>query len=264
LLGALAFNADRRQGDVRLFEVGHVFPPPDPDRVVRALSRTGSTVIDEHEVLGLALAGEGDDAASAAAAWHVLADAFGIEEVELLAPGQSEDPGLASIPPGLHPTRSARLVLPGIDEARRRTVGVVGEVDPNVVEDFGLDGERRRVGWLEVDLEGLLLHAPRRSVLMTPVSRFPSSDIDLAFVVDEAVPSAALQKTLRLTGGDLLESVALFDVYRGDGVPGSTRSLAYRLRLCASDRTLTDQEVAEARARCIAAVEQAHGARLRS
>ena len=105
---------------------------------------------------------------------------------------------------------------------------------------------------------------PRRSVLMAPVSRFPSSDIDLAFVVDESVPAAAIEKTLRLTGGDLLEALSLFDVYRGAGVPGDTRSLAYRLRLCASDRTLTDQEVAEVRARCIAAVEQAHGAHLRS
>jgi phenylalanyl-tRNA synthetase beta chain len=264
LLGALAFNADRRQGELRLFEVGHVFPPPDPDRVTRALSRSGTTVIDEHEVLAVALAGERDDASSAAAAWQVLADAFGIEEVELVAPGHGEGPELGSVPPGLHPTRSARLVLPGSDGAGRRTVGVVGEVDPGVVEDFGLDAGRRRVGWLEVDLEGLLLHAPRRSVLMAPVSRFPSSDIDLAFVVDESVPAAAIEKTLRLTGGDLLEALSLFDVYRGDGVPGDTRSLAYRLRLCASDRTLTDQEVAEVRARCIAAVEQAHGAHLRS
>ena len=78
-----------------------------------------------------------------------------------------------------------------------------------------------------------------------------------------AGPAASVEKTLRQEGGGLLESVALFDVYRGPGAPEGTRSLAYRLRLCAPDRTLTDQEVAEVRARCIAAVEQAHRARLR-
>jgi len=264
MLRALAFNADRRQGELRLFEVGHVFPPPDAERVARALARSGGTVIDEREVLGSALAADGDDASSAARAWQVLADAFGIEGVELVAPGSVPGSELAPVLGGLHPTRCARIVLAGGDRSRDRPVGVVGEVDPAVLDDFGLDAARRRVGWLEVDLEVLLVHAPRRSSLMSSVSRFPSSDVDLAFVVDEAVPAAVLETTLRVAAGELLESLALFDVYRGTAVPEGTRSLAYRLRLCASDRTLTDQEVAEVRARCIAAAEQAHGASLRA
>ena len=262
MLGALAFNADRRQGEVRLFEVGHVFPPPDPERVAGALARSGTTVIAERDVLAVALAGEGDDARSAAAAWQVLADAYGIVDVELVVPAAGAGSEPASVPAGLHPTRCARLVVSGDGSGDALVLGVVGEVDPAVLDGFGLD-PKRRVGWLEVDLEALLNDAPRRSVLMRPVSRFPSSDVDLAFVVDEAVPAAAVEKTVRRAGGELLESLALFDVYRGAGVPDGTRSLAYRLRMCASDRTLTDQEVAEVRARCIAAVEQAHGARLR-
>ena len=264
MLRALAFNADRRQGDVRLFEVGHVFPPPGPDRVARALARTGDTVIAEREVLALALAGEGDDARSAAMAWQVMADAFGIEGVELVVPGAGAEPD--AVLPGMHPTRSGRLVVSaGNGETRSAVaIAVVGEVDPGVLTDFGIDAERRRVGWLEVDLEALLLHARRRSLLSVPVSKFPSSDVDLAFVVDDSVPAAAVEKTLREAGGELLESLALFDVYRGVGVPERARSLAYHLRLCAMDRTLNDEEVAAVRARCIAAVEQAHGARLRS
>ncbi len=263
MLGAVAFNADRRQAEVRLFEVGHVFPPPDAGRVARALARSGSTVIDEREVLGVVLARETDDARSAAAAWRFLADAFGIEAVELIAPAPGAGPGLDSVPPGLHPTRSARLVLRAGEDATPRAFGVVGEVDPEVLEGFGIDAERRRVGWLEVDLEGLLVDAPRRASLMVRVSRFPSSDVDLAFVVDDAVPAAAVEHTLRRAGGALLESLTPFDVYRGVGVDAGARSLAYRLRLCAADRTLTDEEVAEVRGRCITAVEQAHGASLR-
>ena len=95
------------------------------------------------------------------------------------------------------------------------------------------------------------------------VSRFPSSDIDLAFVVPESVPAGSVLTALRRAGGDLLESVNLFDVYRGDSVPEGTRSLAYHLRFCALDRTLTDDEVGVERARCIEAVESAFGATLR-
>jgi phenylalanyl-tRNA synthetase beta chain len=61
----------------------------------------------------------------------------------------------------------------------------------------------------------------------------------------------------------LLDDVRLFDVYRGPGLEEGRRGLAYRLRFCALDRTLTDDEVAGARRRCIEAVESAHPARLR-
>jgi phenylalanyl-tRNA synthetase beta chain len=262
MLRALAFNADRRHGDVRLFEVGHVFPPPGPGRVARAVARTGDTVIAEHDVLGIAFARDGDDARSAAAAWHVLVDALRIDGDEVAL--RAADAGPGPVPAGMHPTRAARVEIAGADGGTGRAIGVVGEVDPGVLEAFGIDAERRRVGWIEVDLEALLTDAPRRSQLMALVSRFPSSDVDLAFVTDDAVPAADVEETMRRAAAPLLESLALFDVYRGAGVPDAARSLAYHLRLCAPDHTMTDEEVAEVRARCIAAVEQAHGARLRS
>jgi phenylalanyl-tRNA synthetase beta chain len=141
-------------------------------------------------------------------------------------------------------------------------VGAVGEVDPAVSADFGLSG---RVGWLEVDLGLLGDHAlvPRRSEEATPVSRYPSSDIDLAFVVDDAVPASQVAEVLVGAGGELLESVQLFDVFRGESLGASHRSLAYRLRFCALDRTLTDAEVGELRLACIAAAEREVGAVLR-
>jgi phenylalanyl-tRNA synthetase beta chain len=132
-----------------------------------------------------------------------------------------------------------------------------------VVDAFGLDASRRRVAWLAVDLELLLMKAPRRSAVVAPVSRFPSSDHDLDFVVDDAVPAAAVRRTLQRAGGDLLESVVLSDVYREPGARGGFRSLTFRLRFCARDHTLDEPELAEARRRCISAVEEEHGGRLR-
>ena len=140
-------------------------------------------------------------------------------------------------------------------------LGVVGEVDPETLGAYEL--AHARAGWLELDLSKLAA-APRRPLVARPVSRFPSSDVDLAFVVADSVPAAAIAAALRRAAGELCESVELFDVYRGAGVSEGSRSLAYRLRLCAQDRTLTDGEIAELRAQCIRAVESQFGATLRS
>ena len=145
MLRALAFNADRRQGDTRLFEVGHVFPPPGDERVAQALTRSGLSVVDEREVLAVALAGEGDDARTAAAVWHVLADALRLEGVEFVVPSPSGADGAPSVPPGMHPTRSAHVVSSGGAGTAPRPMAVVGEVDPGVLEDYG--STRRDAGW---------------------------------------------------------------------------------------------------------------------
>jgi phenylalanyl-tRNA synthetase beta chain len=270
LLGALAYNASRRQPDVRLFEVGVVFSHPGAGlaRIVERSGAGGSERAElpgEREVLSAVFALDDDDARSAVAAWHVLADALHLDGVRLVPPGDGVPPL-----PGLHPTRSAHLMARAgsIDEV---TIGAVGEVDPAVASRFGLtrtsgDGTTaRRVGWLEVDL-GVLLdeeRVPRRNTAGGAVSRFPSSDIDLAFVVEDRHPADAVAEALRAAGGDLLESAHLFDVYRGTGIDGGSRSLAYRLRFCADDRTLTDEEVGTLRTTCIDSVAKEFGAILR-
>ena len=147
-------------------------------------------------------------------------------------------------------------------------IGAVGELHPSLVSRFGLlntDGRPRRLGWIDLDI-GILLdrrRVPRRSEEALPVTRFPSSDIDLAFVVEDTVPAGSVERTLRRAGGDLLESVVLFDVYRGPSVDEGSRSLAFRLRFSALDRTLTDEEMGQLRQACIDAVAAAHRARLR-
>jgi phenylalanyl-tRNA synthetase beta chain len=164
MLKALAFNTDRRQGDVRLFEVGHVFPPPKAERVARAFGHRGETVIDEREMVAVAFAGQGDDARTASGAWLALVDALGIVDVDVVQSHDavpSDDPAHSGdgvgVPGGLHPTRAGRLVARSSTPNRTGTViGVLGEVDPAVLSAFGLDPERQRVGWLEVDLELLL------------------------------------------------------------------------------------------------------------
>jgi phenylalanyl-tRNA synthetase beta chain len=139
-----------------------------------------------------------------------------------------------------------------------RPIGAIGEVDPQVLAAHDIEG---RVGWLEVNL-GDLLASPRRPPIYRPVSRFPSADIDLAFVVDEPVPAADVERTLARAAGDLLERIELFDVFRGPQLEGA-RSLAWRLRFSALDHTLGEEELTDLRRRCIDAVTSAHPARLR-
>ena len=207
---------------------------------------------------GLLLAGPDDDATTASLAWKVICDAMGIENVDVVP--QSETNHRLG---GLHPTRAARLVV-SAGPAQGSAIGELGEIDPEVLSSFGVDSSRGRVGWVLVDFGRLFEDAPRRSIEVKPVSRYPSADIDLAFVVPDAVPAATVERTLRASAGALLERVWLFDVFRGPGMATGERSLAYRLRFCAQDRTLTDEEVASLRAKCISGVEKLNGARIRA
>ncbi|HUQ38572.1 MAG TPA: phenylalanine--tRNA ligase subunit beta [Acidimicrobiales bacterium] len=231
LLRAVAFNVRHRQNDINLFELGHVFRVPAPD----------AALPDEREHLALALAGS--EAADAVGMWTTLADALRLAPVVMDG---------TTTTPGLHPGRTVRVLAGGVE------LGVVGEVDPAVLAAHDIPG---RVAWAELDLERVLA-APRRPLEMRPVSRFPSSDIDLAFLLDDTVAAGRLEDALRTAAGDLLVDLRLFDVYRGEGVGPGSRSLAFHLRFQATDRTLTDVEVGEVRAACITAA-TALGARLR-
>ena len=231
-LGAVAYNQRHFNGDVRLFEIGHVYlPAPE-----------GQLLPDEREFLAVALSGT--DAPAAVAVLDLLAEALALPAVETRA----------AVLPGMHPTRSAEVVVAG------RARGAVGEVDPEVLEACGVAG---RVAWLQLDLQQVL-EGPRTRRRYRPVSKYPPSDVDLAFVVPDGVAAVQVERALRASAGSLLASVELFDSYRGSGVPEGSRSLAYRLRFQAPDRTLTDAEVAEVRQRCIDETSRRTGAALRS
>jgi len=149
------------------------------------------------------------------------------------------------VPSGYHPTRSATLAR------GKHIVGYVGEIDRQVLAKYGIED---RVACLEVDASVLLGESPKVPTAK-PVSRFPSSDFDLAFAAPTMVTAAAVQRAVKQAAGALGEDVVLFDVFR-KAATDESRSLAYRVRLRAADRTLTDAEVASTRAACIAAAEK--------
>ncbi len=220
LLKAIAFNESHRRAGVSLFELGHAYPPGDGELPA------------EYEELAVALAGR--DATAAMAVWREVADAMGFgARVDQSKP-----------PPGLHPTRSATLSL------GRDSIGVVGEVHPDVLDAYGIE---ERVAVLELNLS-ILLTVDEKVAVWKPTSRFPSSDLDLAFATPDSVIAEKVEKAIKQAAGSLLVDLALFDVYRGAGVPEGSRSLAYRLRFQALDRTLGDTELTELRNKIIAGV----------
>ena len=249
-LAAVAYNQRHFNGDVRLFEIGHVYLPgeregqlPPSEREFGSDADSGGVALpDEREFLGVALSGE--EAPAAVAVLDLLAEALALPAVELRE----------ASPPGLHPTRSAAVAVAG------RPRGVVGEVDPGVLEVCGVAG---RVAWLQLDLSGVL-NGPRTRRRYRPVSKYPPSEIDLAFAVPEEVAAVQVERALRASAGALLARIELFDVYRGAGVADGSRGLAYRLRFQAPDRTLTDADVAEIRRRCIDETSRRTRATLRS
>jgi phenylalanyl-tRNA synthetase beta chain len=123
-------------------------------------------------------------------------------------------------------------------------------------------GVSERVAILELNLDELLAR-PEKPAVWKPVSRHPSSDLDLAFVLDDGVPAERLEKAIRQGAGALLVELELFDVFRSEQLGDGRRSLAYRLRLQAPDRNLTDADIAEVRRGAVAAAAKL-GADLRS
>jgi phenylalanyl-tRNA synthetase beta chain len=252
LLKAVAFNAGQGLPDVGLFEIGHVFLPPP----------AGQTLPDEREHLAIALSGTAIrlphepnrpvDGHDAVGRLEVVAEALALADWSL-------EPAEA---PGFTGGRAARVVVDG------QTVGVVGEIDPAVRARLGLTTAGTRgaadlpVAALEVDLSRLLAAGRKERRAVTP-SRYPASNIDLAFVVEESVPAGAVRRTLREAAGDRLEDGRVFDVFRSEALGANKKSLAFGLRFRAPDRTLTDEEVGKLRQRCIDAMAKEHGASLR-
>jgi phenylalanyl-tRNA synthetase beta chain len=239
LLKAVARNEAHRTGAVRLYELGRVYHPSDdvlPDEF-DLVAGIGSG----HGVGGRSA---GDTAAEAAVAQvHRLAAELGLSGLTVAN---------AEIP-GLHPTRAAEVVFRG------RVLGSVGEIDPRVLEAYEVAG---RASWFELRVEPILAAidtVPR----YRPISLYPSSDIDLAFVTPADVAATDVARTIRKAGDGLIRSVRLFDVFRSAQLGEGRRSLAFQVRFQADDRTLTDGELSAARQRCIEAVETAHGATLR-
>lgn len=293
-----AYNHARRIADARFFEIGHVFsaefaevfagqggaagqsgagetqdvmagskteelsavktPTESKDSKSRGSGEDGlegkgsegGSLPQESEHLGVLLCGA--EAGEAVEVWLKLCRSLGVTSASVRNSEQ----------PGLHPTRSGELLIASSKGSRKAVlaVGVIGEIDPQVLEQHDIPAP---VAYFEANLSRVLEAIEHQDAPpYAAPTKFPSSDIDLAFAVSDQMPAGDLKAVLTEAAGECLASIVLFDIFRGKQLGEGKRSLAFRLRFEAPDRTLTDEEVAKARQRCIEAV-QTKGASLR-
>lgn len=154
-----------------------------------------------------------------------------------------------------HPGRCAAIVLASDEET---VVGYAGELHPQVLEALELPA---RTCAMELDVSAL----PLDEKFPAPVlSSFPALHQDIALVVDEETPAETVRRVVEEGAGDLLESVELFDVFRGEQLGEGKKSLAFQLLFRAGDRTLTDEEANEHRLAAAELAKQRLGAQMRA
>ena len=121
---------------------------------------------------------------------------------------------------------------------------------------------RKEVYFAEIEIEPLN-QASTRTPVVASISRFPSVERDISIVVSEDVPWAAIERSVRAVGGDLLEELSLFDVFRHERIGMNRKALGISLRFRAANRTLSAEEVEEKQAACLTRLSEAFGATLR-
>lgn len=154
--------------------------------------------------------------------------------------------------PALHPGQTARLMLAG------RPVGWLGTLHHKLAQKFDLPAAPVL---FELDLDALgTQQLPRHHA----IGRFPSVRRDLAFLVEADLAASALLETMRSASAPIVQTLDVFDLYQGHGVPAGQKSLAFRIVMQDTERTLTEPEVEAAVAKIAEAVISRHGAKLRA
>ncbi|TRY19059.1 phenylalanine--tRNA ligase subunit beta [Tessaracoccus rhinocerotis] len=260
LFRAVAKNTSRSNDDLALFERGSGYfdsgtpDAPRPDLSQRPsdeeLAALEAALPTQPDTIAAVVTGNwvtaGWDGRAVPADWrHVVAFAETAAAAVGLRISRVNDD--AAMP--WHPGRCARLVVGEL------TIGFAGELHPEVVRAYGLPA---RTCAVEFNLGDLLAAAPAGGTIAA-ISGFPVAKEDVALVVDEAVAAADVRAALVEGAGELLESVVLFDVYRGDQIPDGKKSLAFAMRFRA-ERTLKDAEAAQARNAAVAVAAERFGA----
>lgn len=249
LLEAAAYNLTRRNNDVALFEIGNVYHT-DESKLTR--------LPHEKPRLAFTLAGN-----RLSGEWNRKAEGFDFYDAKGLLEAVFERLGLterisfeSASPDGFHPGRTAAVKVE--TERGWETAGYVGQLHPDLQRAFDLPDTYVA----EIGLELLFEYADRGIVYRT-LPRFPAAERDIAVVVDRGVTGVSLTDAIRRAAGELLESVRVFDVFTGERLGADMKSVALALVYRLADRTLTDEEVADAQSRVVAELEQSFGAELR-
>jgi phenylalanyl-tRNA synthetase beta chain len=244
LIETASYNHRHGNERVQIFELAHVYLPGQADE----------TLPEERLVLGGLLTGK-----QPASIWkeqplpaREFYKAKGILDALFARLGVVDVEYQAVAPHGFHPGRTAQILIGG------EVAGLLGELHPQLAKKHDLS---RPVAF-QLDVERLFA-AIEGPLVYQPIPRVPAVTRDLAVVVDEAVPAGLLEEGIWQAGGELVESVVLFDVFAGEQIGVGKKNVAFSLAYRAADRTLTDEEVSAVHERVICHLEETFGAKLR-
>ena len=235
MLSSLATNYNRRNKDVRLYELGNVYLP-------KSLPLT--ELPDERTLFTLGMYGKGD-----------FFDMKGVCEEFFEKAGMKKrveyDP--ADKKPYLHPGRQADMLYEG------KKVGYLGEVHPLTADAYGI-GERAYIA--VIDILSVLEFAGFNHKY-TGIAKYPAVSRDLSLVVPHQVLAGQIENVLIQRGGKILESYQLFGIYEGSQIQAGYKSMAYALVFRANDKTLEESEISAAMKKILNGLEDL-GIQLRS
>ncbi len=235
MMEVLARNYNNRNESAALFEIAKEFVPKE----------SADLLPDENKMLALGLFGPNCDYFSLKGIVEALLEVFGVIDYDVAAVTDN---------PTFHPGRCAEITKNG------RFIGTIGEAHPAVCANYDM-GVRAYMG--RIDLAALFALSNVTNKTYRALPRFPASSRDLALLCDDALPVLAIEKAIKAQIGDILESVSLFDHYKGAQIPAGKKSLAFAISMRAADRTLTDAEVNAAMERALNTL-SAMGAQLRA
>jgi len=236
----------RYRDRIALYEIGPVFIPAENDLGVQEIT-----------TLGICLSGR-RNLPSWQSSEKDLMDFYDLKGVveELLADLHIAEVEFHPEPAaGFHPGKSARI------ESKGQILGNLGEVHPQVLGNYGLPDRPLSAALLDV---ASLIAGVTELYDINPIYEQPPVLEDLALVVDEDVPAGDVEALVKQTGGNILQDVKLFDVYRGEQIGVGKKSLAYSLVYQHPEKTLTDKEVLAIRNKIVKRLEKEIGAQLRS
>jgi len=222
LLEVAAKNINRRTTNVQVFELGKIYLPSNDLLPTEPTILAG--LLTGKKEKGWDWAEESVDFYTIKGILEILVDKLGIEDVQYQPVSDN---------PLFHPGRGAVLVIAG------KQLGVVGEIHPDVAENFDLE-QKSYLFHLEFDL---LTEFFREEKRYTPLPKYPATERDLAILVKEEVAAEKILAVIKDAAGELLIKVGLFDQYKGQQIELGYKSLAFNLVYQAAERTLTDEEI---------------------
>ncbi len=255
LLKALKRNASHRLYNLKLYEIGKTFTPVPGEELPREdLRLSGLAAGARYAPLWHFQRGEIDERGKIDSVREVdFYDVKGPLETLLEGLGVEGVTFRPSTVPFLHPGKSADMFVN--DEC----VGFLGELSPAKTREHDLAG---KIQIFEIFLEPLLIHY-RKERAFKPIPRYPYIERDLSVIVEEKVSGDLIKHLISRLGHDIICSVILFDIYRGESIPANHKSMAFRIRYQSDERTLKDEEVEGVHAQVVAALTQEVGAALR-